>query len=208
MLQFITHQSAQYSYIDGAIKALEGGCKWIQLRMKEADKHDICQAIDILKPLCREQGATFILDDYVELAIEYNVDGVHLGKNDMSPSEARRLMGSNYIIGGTANTFEDIQNLVHQGVDYIGLGPYRYTQTKQNLSPILGLDGYKNILSQCRNANITTPIIAIGGIEANDIEPIIKCGVSGIALSGAILQSDYPAQYTRNIISTLNNIKR
>ena len=177
MLQFITHQTPRYSYVEGAIEALNGGCKWIQLRMKEAAYDEICNAIEQLKPLCKEKGAILILDDYAELAAKLDIDGVHLGKNDMPPQEARNLIGEKYIIGGTANTIDDIKNLVAQGVDYIGLGPFRHTDTKKNLSPILGLDGYKNILSQCNEAGITTPIVAIGGIEPEDIPALMKTGI-------------------------------
>ena len=206
MLQFITHQPPRYSYVEGAIEALNGGCKWIQLRMKEAAYDEICNAIEQLKPLCKEKGAILILDDYAELAAKLDIDGVHLGKNDMPPQEARNLIGEKYIIGGTANTIDDIKNLVAQGVDYIGLGPFRHTDTKKNLSPILGLDGYKNILSQCNEAGITTPIVAIGGIEPEDIPALMKTGISGIALSGTILRADHPAKATQNIITTLNNL--
>ena len=206
MLQFITHTTERYGYVEGAIEALNGGCKWIQLRMKGADADDIRRAVDKLKPLCQEKGAILILDDHVELTSQLDIDGVHLGKNDMPPAEARALIGEKYIIGGTANTFDDIKNLVAQGVDYIGLGPFRYTETKQNLSAILGIEGYKNILSQCRAAGITTPIVAIGGIEPDDIPSIMQAGVSGIALSGAILRSDNPSETTHKIITTLNNL--
>lgn len=206
MLQFITHTTERYGYVEGAIAALNGGCKWIQLRMKEADPDEIRKAVDKLKPLCQEKGAILLLDDHVELMSQLDIDGVHLGKNDMPPAEARALIGEKYIIGGTANTFDDIKNLVAQGVDYIGLGPFRYTETKQNLSAIIGIEGYKNIISQCHAAGITTPIVAIGGIEPDDIPAIMKAGLSGIALSGAILRSDNPTETTRKIITTLNNL--
>lgn len=206
MLQFITHTTERYGYVEGAIAALNGGCKWIQLRMKEADPDEIRKAVDKLKPLCQEKGAILLLDDLVELTSQLDIDGVHLGKNDMPPAEARALIGEKYIIGGTANTFDDIKNLVAQGVDYIGLGPFRYTETKRNLSAIIGIEGYKNIISQCRAAGITTPIVAIGGIEPDDITAIMKAGLSGIALSGAILRSDNPTETTRKIITTLNNL--
>lgn len=206
MLQFITHTTERYGYVEGAIAALNGGCKWIQLRMKEADPDEIRKAVDKLKPLCQEKGAILLLDDHVELTSQLDIDGVHLGKNDMPPAEARALIGEKYIIGGTANTFDDIKNLVAQGVDYIGLGPFRYTETKRNLSAIIGIEGYKNIISQCHAAGITTPIVAIGGIEPGDITAIMKAGLSGIALSGAILRSDNPTETTRKIITTLNNL--
>lgn len=207
MLQFITHGTSLYDYTEGAIAALNGGCKWIQLRMKDANNSEIRKAIEILKPLCKEHNAILILDDHVELTSETDVDGVHLGKNDMPISQARKLLGEKYIIGGTANTIDDIKSLVSQGVDYIGLGPFRYTETKQNISPILGFDGYINIIDECHKLDITTPIVAIGGIEEEDIEQLMSTGISGIALSGSILRADNPQQKTQNIINTLNLIK-
>lgn len=206
MLQFITHHTSRYNHIEGAIAALEGGCKWIQLRMKETNKEDILHAIEQLKPICRKHNAILIIDDYVELASQTDIDGVHLGKNDMPISQARQILGEEYIIGGTANTFEDIQSLTEQGVDYIGLGPFRYTETKQNLSPILGIEGYRKMMQQCRECGINTPIVAIGGIEEEDVEPLMSTGISGIAMSGCILRNDNPMYQTNQIIKTLNHI--
>ena len=90
----------------------------------------------------------------------------------MSPSDARKILGNGYIIGGTANTLDDIERLIKEGVDYIGLGPFRYTETKKNLSPILGIGGYKKILTACKEKGYTIPIVAIGGITKNDIPEI------------------------------------
>ena len=207
MLQYITHHNEKYNYIEGAIHALEGGCKWIQLRMKEASPGEIEHAIAQLKPLCKQYHAILLLDDHVALTAQLDIDGVHLGKHDMPPAEARKILGEKYIIGGTANTFDDILRLVAQDVDYIGLGPYKWTETKQNLSPVLGLDGYKQIIAQCQSMHITTPIVAIGGIEEDDIAPLMATGVSGIALSGTILRSNDATETTKKIISTLNNLK-
>ena len=204
MLQFITHTNDRYSHIESALQALDGGCKWIQLRMKDATTQQIKVAAEYLCPVCKRYGATLVLDDRADLVIETGADGVHLGKNDMSPDMARQLLGSGYIIGGTANTFQDIRRLVAMGVDYIGLGPYRYTETKKNLSPILGIQGYRDIVIQCRKENITTPIVAIGGITADDIPLLYDAGVQGIALSGTILNAPDPAEETRYIIQIID----
>lgn len=131
MLQFITHQTPRFGIIEGAVAALNGGCKWIQLRMKDAPIEAVRQTAQQLIPLCKEHEAILVLDDYAQLAADLDIDGVHLGKLDMPVSEARLLIGEKYIIGGTANTFEDIQGLVRQDADYIGLGPFRYTETKK-----------------------------------------------------------------------------
>ena len=111
MLQFITHQTPRFGIIEGAVAALNGGCKWIQLRMKGAPIEAVRQSAQQLIPLCKEHEAILVLDDYAQLAADLDIDGVHLGKLDMPVSEARLLIGEKYIIGGTANTFEDIQGL-------------------------------------------------------------------------------------------------
>ncbi|MFR0835351.1 MAG: thiamine phosphate synthase [Barnesiella sp.] len=208
MLQFITHQNNQYSTIEGAKEALEGGCKWIQLRMKDSPIDEVKATALELKEICKKYEALLILDDHVELTAELEIDGVHLGKYDMPPADARKKIGEQYIIGGTANTFEDILQLVAQDVDYIGLGPFRFTETKKKLSPVLGLEGYKKIMEECRKHDIKVPVVAIGGITTEDISDIMQTGVSGIALSGAILNSSSPKTETSKIINLLNKNRK
>ena len=132
-LQFITHRTERYSYFESARMALEGGCKWIQLRMKDAPLDEVEAVALQLKPLCKEHEAILILDDHVELAKKLEVDGVHLGKKDMPIDQARQILGEAFIIGGTANTFEDVLLHYRAGADYLGIGPFRFTTTKQNL---------------------------------------------------------------------------
>ena len=207
MLQFITHRNDRYDEISGTRAVLEGGCRWVQLRMKDAPDEEFLRVGREVGRLCRQYGATFLLDDRVHLVTELGADGVHLGKNDMPPSEARQLLPEGKIIGATANTFEDIERAVAEGADYIGLGPFRFTQTKRNLSPILGLEGYRQILTRCRTAGITLPVVAIGGITAADIAGILATGVSGIALSGALLGAQDPSEETRKIVDILKHFK-
>ncbi len=205
MLQYISHFTPQISYAEGIRMALEGGCRWIQLRMKDAPAEEIIACAEEVLPLCRRHGAKFLLDDHVELVRQLGADGVHLGKNDMPVDEARKILGPDIIIGGTANTIEDIIRLHKQGADYIGCGPFRFTTTKKNLSPILGLDGYKSIVLKTKELGIDLPIVAIGGITVEDIPAVMGTGVSGIALSGAILGAPDPVEMTARIIETIDN---
>lgn len=205
MLQYISHFTPQISYAEGIRMALEGGCRWIQLRMKDAPAEEIIACAEEVLPLCRRHGAKFLLDDHVELVRQLGADGVHLGKNDMPVDEARKILGPDIIIGGTANTIEDIIRLHKQGADYIGCGPFRFTTTKKNLSPILGLDGYKSIVLKMKELGIDLPIVAIGGITVEDIPAVMGTGVSGIALSGAVLGAPDPVEMTARIIETIDN---
>ena len=200
MVQFITHYTERYSYIDSARLALEGGCKWVQLRMKDADREQIYNTALQVKVLCQQYGATFIIDDHVELAKAVGADGVHLGKMDMPIAEARKLLGDKFLIGGTANTFQDVKNHYEAGADYIGCGPLRYTSTKSNLSPILGYDGYRKIIEQMQDAQIDIPIVAIGGIVETDIAKLMQIGLDSIALSSSILRAENPIKEMNNII--------
>lgn len=200
-LQFITHQTEQYSYFESARMALEGGCKWIQLRMKDAPLEEVEAVALQLKPLCKEYEAMLVLDDHVELTKKLEVDGVHLGKTDMPVHEARQILGEAFIIGGTANTFEDVAGHYRAGADYVGVGPFRFTTTKKKLSPVLGLEGYSSIIAQMKESNIDIPTVAIGGITYEDIPAILQTGVNGIALSGTILRADNPIEETHRIIN-------
>ena len=204
-LQFITHFTDTYSYLDSARMALEGGCRWVQLRMKHAsDEETEAVAVEVQK-LCRTYGATFLIDDRVELVRKLKADGVHLGKNDMPIAEARKILGKDFLIGGTANTFDDVRAHYEAGADYIGCGPFRYTTTKQKLSPILGLEGYKEIIRKMQEEKIChLPVVAIGGITFADIPAIMQTGVTGIALSGTVLRADNPVEEMRKILAVIN----
>lgn len=203
-LQFITHYTDTYSYVDSARIALEGGCRWIQLRMKDAEERELRNTAIIIQRMCREAGATFIIDDNVALAKSIGAQGVHLGKGDMPIAEARKILGGEFIIGDTVNSFDDIlYHLQNSMPDYFGCGPFRYTSTKRNLAPILGIEGYSDIIKQMREHNIATPLIAIGGIAKEDIPQLLECGVDGIALSGSILRADNPPQEMREIADIL-----
>lgn len=206
-LQFITHFNERYSYLDSVRLALDGGCRWIQLRMKNASEEEIMRNAVAAKELCREAGAVFIIDDNVAIAKEVGADGVHLGKNDMPIPEARRILGASFLIGGTANTFEDILAHYRNGADYIGCGPFRFTTTKERLSPVLGAEGYARIVAKMKEVGIDIPMVAIGGITCEDIPEIMGTGVDGIALSGTVLRAEDPVEETRKIINILNQWK-
>lgn len=192
MIQFISHYTDQYSYLDSIRLALDGGCRWVQLRMKDASIHDFLRIGKEVRRLCDSYQATFILDDHVELVREIGADGVHLGKKDMPVAEARKTLGNDCIIGGTANTFDDVKMHYEASANYIGCGPFRFTTTKQGLAPVLGLEGYRSIIAQMSAEGIDLPMVAIGGITAEDIPAIMQTGVSGIALSGAVLRAADP----------------
>ena len=205
--QYITNQWATIS-IEKQVKTVcSAGCKWIQLRVKDVDEEEWKSLALSVKSICKKHDATFIINDNVRLAKEIAADGVHLGRNDLSPEIARKILGPNAIIGGTANQFDQIQILQTQKVDYIGLGPYRFTSTKKNLSPILGLDGYNEIIKACRNHEINIPVIGIGGITPDDIPNILKTGIYGIAASSIISNNKSPKKMTSRILNKVHSFE-
>ena len=193
-LYFLTMDEGPIGHLEQVEAACKAGIRWIQLRMKQAGADEVRETALAAKKICDAWNCLLIINDRVEIAAEVKAHGVHLGKLDMPVSEARRRLGDDIIIGGTANTIEDIREHYRQGADYIGLGPYRYTTTKKNLSPILGLEGYRQIISRLRQEGIPVPVVAIGGIGVKDAAPLLEAGVQGIAFSGLLVHAgDRPA---------------
>jgi thiamine-phosphate pyrophosphorylase len=185
-LQYISQAPRTGTHLDAIEQVLQAGGKWIQLRIKNLPEAEILPFAVSAQELCKRYNAKLIVNDYPHLAKAADAFGVHLGLQDMPVPQARQIINPDQIIGGTANTFEHILQRVAEGVDYIGLGPFRFTRTKENLSPIVGLEGYRKLMEKVKKAGITTPIIAIGGIEAEDIEAILETGVYGIAVSAVL----------------------
>jgi len=200
-LQYISQAPKTGTHIDAIEQVLQAGGKWIQLRIKNQAEAEILPFAKAAQALCEKYGAKLIVNDFPDLAKAVGSYGVHLGLQDMPILEARRIIGKHQIIGGTANTFEHIQQRVSEGADYIGLGPFRFTRTKENLSPVVGLAGYHQLMEKVRRAGINIPIIAIGGIEAVDIPAILETGIYGIAISAALTNQTQTAAVLEEINS-------
>ncbi|HEY4061627.1 MAG TPA: thiamine phosphate synthase [Puia sp.] len=188
-LYFLTMDEGPIGHLQQVEAACQAGIRWIQLRMKQADDDEVRETALAAKKICDDRDCVLIINDRVEIAAEVKAHGVHLGKQDMSVRVARRRLGDGFIIGGTANTLEDIREHFRQSADYIGLGPYRYTTTKKNLSPVLGLEGYLSIMSRLRKEGIPIPVVAIGGIRMEDAAPLLEAGLQGIAFSGLLVHA-------------------
>ncbi len=206
MLQFITNESTKYSIAEEVQMAIEGGCRWIQLRMKDAADEEVRETALELIPMCKETDTFLIIDDRVDVVADLKVSGVHLGKEDMDPLQAREILGPHAIIGITANTAADIIKYKGKDIDYAGVGPFRFTTTKKNLAPQLGLDGYRKIVEEVRQAGMDLPIVAIGGITLEDVDALRETGVNGIAMSGAIINAPDPMLYTSQVMEKLLGI--
>ena len=203
MLQYITNTDCQTPVIDQVMAVIDGGCRWIQVRMKDASDDEIRTVVEAIKPRCIETQSFLILNDRVELAKKLDVGGVHLGKDDMPCSQARMILGPAAVIGVTANTIEDIEKVKSLDIDYIGIGPFAHTTTKKRLAPVLGLEGLREICRQMNERGIELPHVAVGGIRLEDIDALLEAGVNGAAVSGAIANAPDIREATRLFIEKM-----
>ena len=184
-LHYISQGATVKEHLENIQKACQSGAELVQLRLKNVSDKKVEKAAAQAREITAHFQTRLVINDHYKIAKAVKADGVHLGKEDTCPKIARKDLYTWQIIGGTANTLQDCEALLAKEVDYIGLGPYRFTATKKNLSPVLGLKGYQAILDVL---NTNTPIIAIGGITTEDVKELLKTGVSGIAISGEITQ--------------------
>ena len=198
---FITHHNERYDYVTGALAALDGGIRFIQLRMKEASDEEVLATAQQLRPHCNRHAALLTVDDRLHLLDSGLFDGVHVGKNDMPIAEAKKVTGKRFLLGATCNTTEDIFQAAEDGADYIGLGPFRFTTTKKNLSAILGVDGYRQRMHDMHSRGIHLPVYAIGGITPADLPELKATGIHGVAISSVILESSLPEKTIKQIIN-------
>jgi thiamine-phosphate pyrophosphorylase len=200
-LQYISQGATIDTQIENIQVALDAGCTWIQLRFKNGSEAEFIQAAEKARNICSAYNAIFIVNDHVRVAKEVDAHGVHLGLDDMPVQQAKTILGDDKIIGGTANTLMHALQRVEENCSYIGLGPFRFTATKEKLSPILGLQGYASIMHELSLRKIETHVFAIGGILKDDIENILKTGVYGVAVSGAVTNDKHPEIWIQNFKS-------
>ncbi len=204
--QFVTPTPLElpsfYQMIDEVCAA---GVRWVQLRDKAerpyAERKTIAQAV---KAICKKHDATFIVNDYVQLAKEIEADGVHIGQKDMRIAEARIIVGSRLIVGKSTNTFEQIKQAQADGADYAGIGPLHFTQTKENLNPVIGYEKLHQILEQYRQENLSLPMISIGGIKLPEVNEVLSTGVHGLAVVTAISNAEQPAAQAKLFLQAIN----
>lgn len=184
--QYISQGATISEHLKNIEKVCLAGGKWVQLRLKNVNLLDYQSAAKEARQLCDNYKSVLIINDNIIVAGESNADGVHLGLTDENPKEARKQLGKKAIIGGTANTLKDCLQHIDNGIDYIGLGPFRFTNTKDKLSPILGTEGYAKIVQEITRKGYQLPIVGIGGITLNDLSELQKTGLSNVAVSGLL----------------------
>ncbi|WP_028887440.1 thiamine phosphate synthase [Tenacibaculum ovolyticum] len=198
-LHYITQGKTAQEHLDNIQNACASGAEWVQLRLKGFDPKTILETAKKAREITGHFQTRLIINDYYKVAKEVNADGVHLGKSDACPIKVRAYLGKFYSVGGTANTLEDCKKLLEKKVDYIGLGPFQFTETKKNLSPVLGVEGYQQIVKELQTE---TPIIAIGGITLDNVTDVLKTKVYGVAASGVITKDFTSIPVFHKILNT------
>jgi thiamine-phosphate pyrophosphorylase len=191
-IQYITRDSANFTHAQQALLMFQNGVNWVQLRMKNASEPEIIRQAEEAMDYAKTYNGLLTINDSITVARKVKSHGIHLGLNDVSLDEARRQLGEGVVIGGTANTFSHIVHQASLGADYIGLGPFRFTETKNNLSPVIGLEGYRLLCQQAQQEGIGIPIIGVGGINLIDVDELMAAGLHGVAISGALFQKHAP----------------
>lgn len=171
--------------------AIAGGADTIQYREKSGATREMIETAGQMRRFCADSGVTFIVNDRLDVAIASDADGVHLGQDDFPIPLARKLLG-NRIIGGSAATLDEARKCLEEGADYIGFGPVYPTTSKANASPVTGIELMKEVV-----VAIPLPIIAIGGITAENTSEVVRVGAHGIAVISAICCQEDPEDATR-----------
>lgn len=169
-----------YSQVE---KALKGGATFIQLREKELDEEDFLKEAIEVKELCKQYHVPFVINDNVDIACKMDADGVHVGQSDMEAGNVRAKLGSDKIIGVSAQTVEQALLAESCGADYLGVGAVFPTGTKSDAVEV----GYETLKAICDAVHI--PVVAIGGITSNNIIELKGSGASGVAVVSAIFAS-------------------
>jgi thiamine-phosphate pyrophosphorylase len=185
---------SRFSHVKLARMAIEGGADTIQFRQKGGSTREMIEIARKLKGMCTEAGVTFIVNDRIDVAIASEADGVHLGQDDFPITLARKLMGEDVIIGGSAVSLEDAQRCFAEGVDYVGFGPVYPTSSKPDASSPTGIKIMKKAIEA-----VPLPFIAIGGIHAENVPEVMHTGAYGIAVISAVCCQTDPKQATRNL---------
>jgi hydroxymethylpyrimidine kinase/phosphomethylpyrimidine kinase/thiamine-phosphate diphosphorylase len=197
-LYLITDHNRDQRLVDRVQAAIRGGVKVVQYRDKESSNQEQQQMAEKLAELCRATGTTFIINDSTKLALSCDADGVHLGQQDMTLTEARRLLGPDKIIGVSTRTAEQAQKAEADGADYIAVGSMFQTDSKADAKHV-GVERLREI-----RRIVTAPLVAIGGIDRTNIGEVVDAGADAVAIISAVMQDTNPAMASRELNLAFN----
>ena len=200
-LYLITDHNRDNRLVDRVRAAINGGVRVVQYRDKESPPREQLQVALQIATLCREVGATFIINDSPELALECNADGVHLGQQDITIQDARALLGPDKIIGVSTRTVEQAQKAQRDGTYYIAVGSMFLTDSKADAEHV-GIERLREIRQV-----VSTPLVAIGGIDRTNIGEVVNGGADAVAVISAVMQDADPTMASRELNLAFNRKK-
>jgi len=180
-------------------KSVNSGVTLVQLRAKELQTREFLQLALQTAKLLKEKSIPLIINDRIDIALACGAEGVHLGQEDIPLPYARKILGKKKRIGISVNTVNEAEEAEKGGADYLGVGPVYYTPSKRDLKAILGPSGLKVIREK-----VKIPILAIGGINAENAREVMSCGVDGIAVISALMEAEDIAEATRELIQEIS----
>lgn len=170
--------------------ACEASANWVQYRCMTKPEDELIDEINEIAEICDDWGATLIITNHYELLDRVDAQGVHIEDLDADLLTIRKIIGEDKTLGASATNLDDLLKIQSLGVvDYCGYGPFAYTDTKANDKPLLGYNGYRLL----EKAPVTIPVIAVGGVQLQDVEQLLQTGIYGIAVSSAVNLSPDPA---------------
>ncbi|MBE9502643.1 MAG: thiamine phosphate synthase [Proteobacteria bacterium] len=174
---------------------LAGGCRLLQLRSKQMSTARFLDAARKIKTICRKRGATFIINDRIDIALAAGADGVHLGQDDLSLNEAKKIMG-NKIIGISTHNLSEAEEAEKRGAHYIGFGPIFRTNTKADAHAVQGLDKLSKIRQK-----VSIPIVAIGGITGENMQSAYLAGADAVAIISYLAKAKNVCERTKELMN-------
>ena len=186
---YLTQDLPHRSHAEQAHTACQAGANWVQYRCLTKTDAELIDEINEIATICDDWGATLILTNHYHLLDRVDAQGVHIEDFDADFAAIREHISDEKTLGASATNVEALLRVQNTGVvDYCGYGPFAHTDTKPNNKPLLGFQGYREL----QKHPIDIPAIAVGGIQLNDVEPLLETGIYGIAVSGAINLSVNP----------------
>ncbi|MGB9866791.1 MAG: thiamine phosphate synthase [Bacillota bacterium] len=182
--------------------AIQGGCKAVQLRDKNASTRKLVQAAKAIREITAATGTLFIVNDRVDVAMAVGADGVHLGQDDLPLEAARKILGESKVIGISVETPEEAMLAEAYGADYLGVGPVFPTSTKPDAGPVYGPD----IVARIREVT-SLPIVAIGGINTANLPQVAQAGADGVAVVSAVVSKPDVAEAVRELLRCWETVK-
>lgn len=189
-LHFITHDIPSLNHVQQTEQACEAGAKWIQYRCLTKDDPGLLNDLEQIASICDDWGATLIVTDHIHLKGKADIQGFHIEDMNADFTTIREQLGEEFTLGGSSNTVEGLIRLHKEGADYAGFGPFQITTTKPNNAALLGLQGYEKAMIRLKELGLEFPVLAVGGVNLQDVDALMQTGIFGIAASAAINQAE------------------